>query len=76
MKKAISVAMTLVWMAVVAGGAWADTPVKKTTSLTKAQFQEKIKARHSKQLKNGQKIEGLAKKGAPRVSPPVVKKNN
>jgi hypothetical protein len=76
MKKAISVAMTLVWMAVVGGGAWADVPLKQTTPLTKAQFQEKIKARHSKKTKNGREISGTAKKGAPQVSSPVVKKNN
>lgn len=73
MRKAILMSTALVLMAVAGGGAWGDALVKKTPHLTRAQFQEKIKAHHAKNVNPGRKIGGTAVKGAPQVSPRVVK---
>jgi len=75
MKKTILAGMALGWLAMVAGMAWADAPVKKSAHLTRAQFQDMVKSRHAQKPKASREIGGSAKKGAPPVSPLVLKKN-
>lgn len=73
MKKGILLVLTLIWMGAV-GIARADQPVKKTAHLTRAQFQEKIKAQRSSETKATREVGGAADRGAPQVSPFVEKK--
>jgi anti-sigma factor RsiW len=80
MKKTLKAALVILVMAACGRGAWASPDSKPQPHLTQAQVDQlraQQKQRHRKKAKTAvRKVGGQALRGAKRVSPGPVKKNN